>query len=212
MGHIIHVKLDQEALGYSDEQILNFIKDSVYYVTEKKPEWNNRVRDMLEGWYKVGTMDTWNSNDGPFQSGTYALVWDENNKIDHPIRWNRTFLFGESTRDMYLRIQTHHGALKGKTTNMSDKYRKHLPSINRWAGTDITKNLDKIAIWARPHRVSDKPHEADRHHSVYMEQQAHAFYQAMWGRGTVANTRDLPQPELVERCRKFLTESGYTTK
>jgi len=37
MSHIIHVKLDQEALGYSDEEILNFIKDSEYHVIKKSP-------------------------------------------------------------------------------------------------------------------------------------------------------------------------------
>jgi hypothetical protein len=212
MGHIIHVKLDQEALGYSDEQILNFIKDSVYHVTEKKPEWNNRVRDMLEGWEKINTMDKWSSNDGPAVPGTYALVWDEAYDVTHPILWNRTFIFGESTRAMWHRLQTHHVALRGKTSNMSEKYRKHLPSINRWAKVDITKNLDKVAIWARPHRVSDLDYQYDRDHSVFMEKQAHAFYEALWGHGPIANTRDKPDYSLILKCKAFLTEAGYQTK
>jgi hypothetical protein len=212
MGHIIHVKLDQEALGYSDEEILNFIKDSEYHVIKKKPEWTNKIRNMLEGWEKIGTMDTWCTNDGPFVPGTYALVWDKDGDVTHPILWNRTFIFGESTRGMYHRLQTHHVALRGKTSNMSDKYRKHLPSINEWAKHDVTANLDKITIWARPHSVSDTDYQYDRDHSVYMEKQAHGFYEAIWGYGPIANTRDKPDYYLIQRCKTFLTEAGYTTK
>ena len=42
-----------------------------------------------------------------------------------------------------------------------------------------------------------------------METQAHAQYHALWGHGTVANTRDLPSTQLINESKKFLTKRGY---
>lgn len=211
---IVRVTLDLDKLGYTAEQFHNFIKDSYYEIVEKSPEYSRGIRNMLEGWEKIGTMESWEPGQGPHVPGTYALVWDSKGDVPHPILCNRTFIFGESTRPMHHRLVTHHVALRGKTSNMSDKYRKHLPAINEWAGDNIKQNLDKIAIWVRPHSATpeDKYFEEWRDHSVYMEKQAHGFYRALWGYGPVANTRDVPDEYLVDRCRTFLTEAGYNTK
>lgn len=211
---IVKVTLDLDKLGYTAEEFYNFVKDSPYEVIEEQPEYSRSIRNMIAGWKKIGTMKSWNPSQGPFEPGTYALVWDDKGTVTHPILVNRTFIFGESTREMHHRLVTHHVALRGKTSNMSDKYRRHLPSINEWAGTDITKNLDKVAIWVRPHNAtpSDAHFESWRDHSVFMEQQAHGFYRALWGYGPIANTRDIPGDYLVNRCRAFLDDAGYETK
>lgn len=215
MSYTIHAKLDYEKLklSFTDDQILKFLEAGTYHVLDKTPEWEPTIRNMLEGWTKISSVKDYNVNEhGPFEPGTYALVYNENGKVDHPILWNQTFIFGETTQQGWKRLLHHEGALRGKTTNMSDKYRKHLPTINESVGADITKNLDKVDIYFRPHSVTDPDHKTYDRHSKHMEEQAHGFYWAIWGNKTSGNTRDLPKDWLINKCKKFLNDKGIETK
>lgn len=145
--------------------------------------------------------------------GTYALVFDNNNVIDNPIQWNKTICFGETTQPAWKRIHTHVGALNGTTTNMSDKYRKHIHAINAFCGEDIKKNLKAVKVFFRPHSITDPEFAYDRYHSCLMEKQAHACFRAIWGHGTPANTRDIPSFELVSAAKQYVSNSvGIQTK
>ena len=215
MSLTIHATLEYEKLKllYSDEEILRFLSSGSYYTTETKAEWKNHIRNMLEGWEKISSVEDYKPKDhGPNVPGTYALVYNGNGKVDHPILWNRAFMFGETTQPGWKRLIHHVGALRGKSSNMSDKYRKHLPVINESCGVDIKTNLSKVDIYFRPHRVSDPDHETYDRHSQCMEQQAHAFFWAIWNTKTSGNTRDLPQDWLITKCKEFLTEKGIPTK
>lgn len=211
------IQLDLDRLGYTEQQVLDFIKDSPYeYVKDywaglMENSYKYEIQDITKGWQVIGNVRDWTSNDGPFESGVYALVFDPSGRVQHPITQASTFIIGETQQDGYKRIQTHTLALRGKTSNMSDKYRKHLPKINQWAGEPITKRLDKIKIFFRPHSVDNVEDRwiSSRTHSLYMEKLCMGSYYACWGHFPVGNTRDLPVSEVVDKCRVFLEGRGY---
>lgn len=178
-----------------------WIKDTQYTPYTPYP---SHIRDITQGWKIIGNVVNWKSAHGPEVPGTYALVLDLDDSATNPIFSKFTICFGETTQPGHKRIIHHVGALKGKTSNMSDKYRKHIPYINRAFNTDITKNIDKIKIFFREHRITDEDWETSREHSVYMEQLCHAAYKILHGRFAPGNTRDLASDYLIERTNKEL--------
>lgn len=201
--------LNLEKLGLTLEQFAEFAKDNFWYVEEPKVAWKNHIRDLTTPWNSVGTIADWKESAGPFKPGIYALVYDPANKICNPILHNQTIIIGETTQSACRRLVHHVGALKGNTTNMSDKYRKHLPKLNEHFGVNLQKELKNIRILFRPHDTSDPDWAEDRGHSSHMETQAHAMYYALWKHFPPGNTRDLPSTYLIDRSRKFLEEKGY---
>jgi hypothetical protein len=199
-----NVQINLDKLGYTEQEFFDFIKDSEYDIVH--PPFTTGPRDLIAGWYKVDSIKNWRQSDGPYEPGVYALVWDTANVVKHPILNNSTFYFGESVRPAYYRIEQHRGALNGTKTNLRQKYDDHLPSINRWAGADITQNLDKVYIWFRPHSatLADEPYITDREYSVYIESQAHAMYKFFWDRFPIGNTRDLPSDATLMECKTYL--------
>ena len=117
-------------------------------------------------------------------------------------------IFGETTQDGWRRIQHHVTALRGRISNNSDKWDRVIPKINKTYKCNISKELDKVQIWFRPHSITDDAHKYSRQHSGYMETQAQAQYRAIWGYGTIGNTRDLPSQYLIENSREFLKNKG----
>lgn len=199
--------IDIDKLTVPFDKLSEYLGEFSYYIEPE--EWSNHIRDMTKGWTKVSSVKDWNSNHGPFEPGTYALVFNDNGKVDNPILWNRTIIIGETTQDAWRRLAHQVGGLRGAITNTSDKWQRAIPKINKRYSCDITKNLDKVDIWFRPHSITDNDHKYNRRHSSLMETQAHAQYHALWGHGTVANTRDLPSVYLINNSRKFLTKRGF---
>lgn len=199
--------IDVDKITVPFDELQKIIGEFSYYIEPE--EWSNHIRDMTKGWTKVSSIKDWNSNLGPFEPGTYAIVVNKTGLVDHPILCNCTVIIGETTQEGWRRLQHQVGALRGAITNTSDKWQRAIPEINRQYSFNIEKNLDLVDIWFRPHAVTDKDHKYNRRHSSHMETQAHAQYHALWGHGTVANTRDLPSTQLINESKKFLTKRGY---
>lgn len=174
--------------------------------------YNFLCTDMSTNWSFVNNVKNYNRKDGPFQPGVYALVFDTDNVSSNPIFDSNTILFGESTRDTYKRLEHQVGALRGTTTNMTNKWERHLPKINEIFNTDITKHLDKIKIYFRPHDEDMGKWRNDRVHSVWMETSCHAMYVLIHGQFTPGNTRDLPSSRDINRYRQFLSEQNFFEK
>lgn len=175
---------------------------------EEKPAYKNHMRDMTQGWEYIGNVKEYKESMGPFKPGTYALVYNRTGKVDNPIIWNQTLIFGETTRSAYKRILCHTGALRGKVTNMTEKWNKNIPRLNQIIGGDIRNNLETISIFFRPHDITDPDFQDDRTHSCNMEKQAHAQYHAIWDHGTVFNTRDLPDFSTIKEAKKLMESIG----
>jgi hypothetical protein len=175
---------------------------------EEKPVYSSHMRDMTKGWIYVGNVKEYKESMGPFKPGTYALVYNANGKIDNPVTWNQTLMFGETTQGAYKRILCHTGALRGKVTNMTEKWNKNIPKLNKIVGGNIRNHLQDISIFFRPHDVTDPDFEEDRNHSCHMEKQAHAQYHALWNRGTMFNTRDLPGYDMIRTAKKLMEKTG----
>lgn len=183
--------------------------DQVVEYWEETPSvpYSSHIRDITEGWQLVGNVRTWRAGDGPNVPGTYALVFNPYVESRDPFNSPYTICFGETTREGHHRIACHVGALKGNTTNMSDKYANHLHTINRQCGvSDITARLSDIDIFFRAHNESDEEWENDREHSVFMEKQCHALYYTIHNRFPPGNTRDLPSFYLIEQMSNFMEE------
>jgi hypothetical protein len=203
---IVVAKLDLEKLGLTLEQFTEFAKDNPWYVEEPKAEWSDHIRDLTTPWEPFGTIAAWKESVGPFKPGVYALVYDPDNKIQNPILHDQTIIIGESTQQAYRRLVHHAGALRGNTSNMSDKYRRHMPKLNKHFGVDLRQELKNIRILFRPHDITDPDWAEDRDHSSHMETQAHAMYYALWEHFPPGNTRDLPSKYLIERSQNFLKQ------
>lgn len=202
--------LNLDTLGLTVEQFAEFAKDNFWYVKEPEKEWSAHVRDLTTPWEPWGPAQVWKEATGPFKPGVYALVYDPKDEICNPILSNQTIVFGESTRPAYHRLYAHVGALRGKSTNMSDKYRKHLPMINEhFKIVNLRNELKNVRILFRPHETTDPDWAENQDHSGFMETQAHAMYYARWGYFAPGNTRDLPSVYEVDRCREFLKEKGF---
>lgn len=182
-------------------------------ITEELGYYEQNCKDMISGWKYINNVKdySWTNDNGPFEPGVYALVYDPVDSAVNPILDKNTIIFGESTRDCYKRIICHTGALKGTTTNMTDKWNKHLPKINRTFGIDIRQDLTKIKIFFRPHDYDDGAWRTERVHSVWMETSCQAIYKLIHGKFTPGNTRDLPSDWTVKRYRQFLIEEGLVT-
>ena len=203
----VNAVIDLKKLGMTIKQWKAFIGDAGEWKTIL--EYSTHLRDMTQGWIKIGKVSTWKPSDGPFVPGTYAFVYDPKNKIKNPITERGVINIGETTRPGHKRIVMHQLCLRGKKSNMGDKWQSQSTRINEMYGCDILNELNNITIFFRPHHISDEAFESDRTHSSNMETQAHAQYAALWGTLTPGNTRDLPSEKLIEESKKFLTERGY---
>lgn len=204
------IPLDQWQLMHKNMRGLEFWKKYQEPLT-----YSSHIRDFTEGWIRIGSIAEWQSkewavNRGLTCPGTYALVYDHLGATENPMLTNQVIIFGETTQAAWKRLGTHVGALKGTTTNMSDKWSKHKSKVNDVFCMDIDSELDKIIIFFRPHNLTDPDWQYDRKHSSLMETQAHAQYHAIWGHGTPANTRDLPSKRLIENSKIFFRNKGYT--
>jgi len=175
---------------------------------EEKPVYKSYIRDMTKGWDYIGNVKEYKESMGPFKPGIYALVYNETGKIDNPVTWNKTLIFGETIQSGYKRIQCHTVALRGKVSNMTEKWNKNIPRLNKIAGGDIRNRLQYISIFFRPHDITDPEFTEDRDHSCNMEKQAHAQYRALWGHGTSFNTRDLPDYNMIKAGKELLESKG----
>lgn len=211
---LVDIRVDCKNLTQEQIALVNSVISFAVSVDkiEEKPKYSNHIRDMTVGWQKIGNVKDYKETMGPFVPGTYAIVYDPAGKIDNPITWNQTLSFGESTQPAHKRIYSHAGALRGRITNMTEKWNKTIPILNRIIGSDIRKNLQHISIYFRPHEFTDPEFKFDRDHSCNMEKQAHAHYYALWGHGTKFNTRDLPSVWLIENTKKTLSDRGFTCK
>lgn len=207
----IRIELPLAFISDSLEDIETFVKRNygVYQIDHHEMCPLN-CTDMIVGWKVINNVKDYSyTTDGPFEPGVYALVFDKNNTSSNPIFDSNTILFGESTRDTWKRLVHHTGALKGKTSNMTNKWDKHLPKINQILDTDITQHLDKIKIYFRPHQEDVGKWKTDRKYSTWMETSCHAIYHLFHGRFTPGNTRDLPSDRDIEQYKTFLTEAEY---
>lgn len=175
---------------------------------EEKPVYSNHMRDMTKGWEFIGNVKEYKDAMGPFEPGTYALVYNANGKVDNPVTWNQTLIFGETTQDAYKRIQCHTTALRGKISNMTEKWNKNIPRLNKIVGGNIRDHLQDISIFFRPHGVTDSDFKFNRSHSCNMEKQAHAQYHALWNHGTIFNTRDLPTHHMIKTAKNLMEKTG----
>jgi hypothetical protein len=184
-----------------------------YTVVEEKPVYSNHIRNMTKGWERICSISEWCEQSGPFVPGTYALCWDPKGTVENPVCWSGTLLFGETTQPAWKRIASHAGALRGTRTNTREKWLTNLEKFKKYNnGLVLEHNLDKISILFRPHEITDNEFKYDREHSLFMEKQAHAQFKALWGRGTIFNSRDLPDYYLIENAKKELTKLGFTCK
>lgn len=205
------IRLDTEKLVTSMQEIEELVKKNygTWYINQPI-NYSQEYRDMTYGWELISTVKDYHGpTHGPFEPGVYALVYDADNTSTNPVLEPKTILFGESTRDAYLRVITHTGALKGHTTNSTNKWEKHLPFINSTFNTDLTANLDKIKIYFRPHSLTDDQWKTLRDHSVWMETSCSAQYYLFHKRYAPGNTRDLPTAYQINEYKKFLVESGH---
>jgi hypothetical protein len=210
--NIITASFNLEKIGMTVEQLDALVsKDphGYWYEHKESKPWSNHLRDMIQGWTKLGNAKQW---DNPLESGTYAIVYDKDGDITNPITVNRTIIFGETTQCGYKRIYTHVGALHGKKTNVTEVWRNRIPLVNESWKCDLQKELDKISIFFRPHSVTDEEFKYDKEHSLAMERQAHAYYWALFGYGTLGNKRDLPNFNLIKECAEYLKSKGYNPK
>ena len=206
----VRATLDLDKLGMTIEQWAEFARGQ-YWEEVVELTYSNHLRDMTEGWTKISSVKEWNSDLGPFKPGTYAFVFDDDGKVAHPLQRNRTILFGETTRSAYLRIHHHHGALRNKSTNTRESWKKRIPIINKIFDCDIQNQLDKVIIFFRPHDHTDENFQYDTNHSRCMETQAQAQYYAMFGQFTPGNTRDMPHDWMIKESRVLLEAKGYKT-
>jgi len=210
----ITATFDLTKIGLTAKQFTELMsKDpSAYWYKHEEPkEYSRHLRDMTQGWIRIGTAKEWDNN-SPLVPGTYAIVYDKDGNIENPITTNRTIIFGETTQSAWKRIYTHVGALKGKSTNTTDAWRKRIPKVNDAWNCDLVNELDRVVIFFRPHSVTDKDFQYDSNHSLEMEKQAHAHYYALFGYGTIGNTRDIPSWNMIKECTAVLESKGYNPK
>jgi len=211
----INADFDLDKIGYTFDQFSKEILKLADQWVESTPAsvYSYQIRDITLGWNFIGTVKDWRPADGPYSSGTYSLVLDLDNTATNPIFSTNTICFGETTQEGHKRIACHVGALKGHTTNMSDKYRKHTPHINKTFNIeDLTDHLDKSKIFFREHRFTDEEWEFHRMHSVYMEKLCHSAYYAIHNKFPPGNTRDLPSHNLIEKTKQFYENSELRQK
>ena len=159
--------LNLDTLGLTVEQFAEFAKDNFWYVKEPEKEWSAHVRDLTTPWEPWGPAQVWKEATGPFKPGVYALVYDPKDEIRNPILSNQTIVFGESTRPAYHRLYAHVGALRGKSTNMSDKYRKHENGKLCYLMQRIRRQ-----IWVGSQRIQQVPDDPG-YKQLYPDQQNH---------------------------------------
>lgn len=208
----IQATIDLDQLGMTLEEWAKFAYNQEWYQLEEIPPWSNHMRDMTQGWQKLCTAKDWAGESKAWEKGwrepgVYALVLDVNDKGLHPVTSNRTVCFGETTQTLGKRVHTHISALKGKISNMTEKWNKYDSVVNYRYDCDIRNNLDKVWIWTRPHKVTDPDYIYNRNHSCYMEQQAMAHYYALWGVFPPANTRDLPYTQQVNEAKETMMKN-----
>jgi hypothetical protein len=211
-NNIVHLTINLKNLNIPEKYFLKLLKASDTYFVEKEKIWSNHLRDMTKGWTRINSVSQWSSKDGPYRPGTYALVFDPYLEANDPITWADTLIFGETTQDAWKRIYSHVAALHGKTSNMSDKWAKNIPKINRFYDCDICKELANISIFFRPHELTDDDWKLDRNFSAMMERQAHAQHRALHGKFTLCNSRDIPDNYLIEESKRFLKDKGFLLK
>jgi hypothetical protein len=211
---IVDIRFDTQKLSNEQIEQINLLVPFAEWSkhVQEKPKYSHHMRDMTKGWEKIGNIRDYRETMGPFIPGTYALVYDPKGNIDNPITWNQTLSYGETTQAAHKRIYQHSGALRGLVTNMTEKWNKTIPRLNKIIGSDIRNNLRHISIFFRPHNVTDSDFQFDREHSCNMEKQAHAHYYAIWGHGTMFNTRDLPNNYMIENAKSFLESKGIPCK
>jgi hypothetical protein len=206
---VVEGRFDLSALGISVEQWLKKTKPFSWHEVIPPKKYNRDLRDMRQHWSNVCSVAkfgySWGYQNGLDVPGSYALVYDPEDKNIHPVTGDKTIIFGETTQDASKRITHTAGALKGHNTNMSSKWERHKSYVERSFGLDDIRNhLKDIKIWFRPHNSTDPDWQHDRTHSELMEQWAHAFYYSINRKYSIANTRDLPSTYMIETARKFL--------
>ncbi len=214
---IVQATIDLDKVGMSEQQWRVFARDCEWHPVIQRPKWNNSIRDMLQGWQKLCTVAEWSGSSmadsqGWTEPGVYALVYEGRIKNCHPILSTETICLGETTQPLYKRVNTHVLALKGKVSNMTEKWGKYDKIVNKQFNCSLRNELDQVWIWTRPHSITDSDWKYDRDHSCHMEKQAHAFVYALWQKFPPANTRDLPDYDLCETAKNFLLENypGYS--
>lgn len=204
---MVEAVIDLKKLGMSLVDWTQFIGDAGQW--KQIPIYSSHLRDLTQGWEKLGRLTDWKPAHGPFVPGTYAFVYDPTNKIKNPITERGVMNIGETTRPAHNRIVMHQLCLRGKKSNVGNKWQSQSSRINETYGCDILNEIHNISLFFRPHSYTDAEFAEDRTHSVAMETQAHAQYAAMFGIMVPANTRDLPSQWLIEESRKFLIDKGY---
>ena len=207
---IVDIRFDTQKLTNEQiEQINRLVPFAEWsnHVKEKST-YSNHMRDMTKGWEYISNVKEYKESIGPFKPGTYALLYNANGKVNNPVTWNQTLIFGETIQSGYKRIQCHTVALRGKVSNMTEKWNKNIPRLNKIVGGNIRDHLQDISIFFRPHDFTDLEFAEDRNHSCNMEKQAHAQYHALWNHGTIFNTRDLPDYTMIKEAKKLLESTG----
>lgn len=204
----IQAEFDLDQLGLTLDQWQTLMGPGGWSLIEDIPKEDYNLKDILSGWYRVcnvreaGTEATLRDYHEMTRPGTYALVFDwPSRRISDPFLQHRTILFGETTQQAYKRLATHTGALTGRVTNMSNKYQRHLKTINKQFDENVEYNLDRVSIWFRDH---DPKWANNRQYSQQQERRAQAVYMARWGHHAPGNTRDLPCDHLVESAEYML--------
>jgi hypothetical protein len=204
---IVEALIDLTKLSMTISDWDKFVGDAGQW--REVEEYSYHFRDMTQGWGKLGRVLDWKASYGPFEPGTYAFVYDPLNNIKNPITEWGLLNVGETTRPAYKRIVMHQLCLRGKKSNVGDKWQSQASRINTTYGCNILSEIDNISIFFRPHSYSDPNFAESRTHSVTMETQAHAQYAAIFGVMVPANTRDLPSQFQIEESKRFLIEQGY---
>lgn len=210
----IEARFDSEKLTQEQIKEINAVMKYAEWCrqVEEAPIYKRHIRDMTKGWELISNVKEYKEAMGPYKPGTYALVYNPDGRIDNPVTWNQTWIFGETTRDAFKRILCHTGALRGTVTNMTEKWNKNVPRLNKIVGGNIKEHLHHISIFFRPHDFTDADFQYNREHSCDMEKQAHAQYHAIWGHGTIFNTRDLPNYDNVKEAKKLMESKGHTCR
>lgn len=210
--------------GITEDQFINILNvvGSLTEYTPREP-YSDHIRDLSEGWIRSCTVDNFSTaydfskKHNLVGPGIYALVYKHPMlKFEaHPMFLPYTITFGETCQsEPAKRIYQHVGALKGKTTNMTQKWNDYEKTVNRYIEeafknsavpikSDIKKQLDRIEIWFRPHEDYDWRY--NKEHSKKMEIQAHAWFEALWCRNPPGNGNvSMPTKSMVKEVRQFI--------
>jgi len=215
MSTIVNATIDLKSLGWSKEQWIAFIGDNPWEYVKQQPRYDNKMRNLLEGWQRYSSVrefsETRAYEDGLYKPCCYALVAEKDYNPCHPILDKNTILFGETTQSAAKRLYTHTAAMKGRTSNMTNKYENHSGWIERKTGVNVFKDLDKIGIYYRFHDLTDKHFQYERYHSSLMETQCHALYKVLHDEFAPGNNRDLPTYGQIDQAKEFLVEKNLIT-